>query len=246
LNYDLRTPSELFNYIPLTTLVDYKDDSAHTIIRKVNSLRSITIPSYTYLYTILELSKFVTLPKADLSQSRSILPSHPLFRAANVVDPSVDNGFSLTGGGSKGLFNEYMAIVKGGASARFALGGALTSAALSGYTRNPALNGLTYALTAVRNLKKLYIAVEVERLLITLGITIALGVLFLSLQVSEYTAHATFALGNLYGSIFYFTTGLHGMHVFVGTLALFATFIRLFRGRFALTFRPHPQVTCVV
>jgi heme/copper-type cytochrome/quinol oxidase subunit 3 len=249
LNYDLRTPSELFNYIPLTTLVDYNSasDSSHSIVRKVNELRSITLPSYTYLYTILELSKFVTLPKegAALSQSRSFLPSHPLFRAANVVDPSVDNGFSLTSD-SKGAFNDYMDVVKSGASVRFALVGALTSAALSGYTRNPALNALTYALTTVRNLKKLYIAVEVERLLVTLGITIALGVLFLSLQVSEYTAHATFALGNLYGSIFYFTTGLHGMHVFVGTLALFATFVRLFRGRFALTFRPHPQVTCVV
>jgi heme/copper-type cytochrome/quinol oxidase subunit 3 len=246
LNYDLRTPTELFNYIPLTTLVDYKDDSSSRIVRKVNELRSITIPAYTYLYTILELSKFVTLPKENLSQSRALYStSHPLFKAANVVDSSVDNGFSLAGAAA-GATNDSIALVKGGAAARFALSGALTSAALSGYTRNPALNALTYALTTVRNLKKLYIAVEVERLLITLGITIALGVLFLSLQVSEYTAHATFALGNLYGSIFYFTTGLHGMHVFVGTLALFATFVRLFRGRFALTFRPHPQVTCVV
>jgi len=87
---------------------------------------------------------------------------------------------------------------------------------------------------------------EFYQLLASLFFTILLGSLFLICQIIEYTSHATFSLGNLYGSIFFFTTGLHGMHVFVGLVALILTFVRLYKGQFFYNLHPHVQVTCVV
>src|SRR3990167_7292325 len=51
-----------------------------------------------------------------------------------------------------------------------------------------------------------------------LWLTIALGVLFTSIQAYEY-AHAPFGFGqNNYASAFYMATGFHGFHVLVGTI----------------------------
>ena len=49
--------------------------------------------------------------------------------------------------------------------------------------------------------------------------TIACGVLFLYLQLKEYTTAFFTISDSLYGSGFYCTTGLHGIHVSIGTLA---------------------------
>ncbi len=65
-----------------------------------------------------------------------------------------------------------------------------------------------------------------------LWMTIALGVLFSSIQAYEY-AHAPFAFGeNTYGSAFYMATGFHGFHVLVGSIFLTVCLIRAYRGRF--------------
>ena len=45
------------------------------------------------------------------------------------------------------------------------------------------------------------------------------GVLFLYLQLKEYTTAFFTISDSLYGSGFYCTTGLHGIHVSIGTLA---------------------------
>ncbi len=53
---------------------------------------------------------------------------------------------------------------------------------------------------------------------VALGVTVALGVAFMTVQVLEYQNHLTELTPqmNAYGSIFYALTGLHGMHVLVG------------------------------
>ena len=66
--------------------------------------------------------------------------------------------------------------------------------------------------------------------------TVALGVLFTSIQGYEY-AHAAFAFnrdngGNIYGSTFFMATGFHGFHVIVGTIFLTVCLIRAIRGDF--------------
>jgi len=74
------------------------------------------------------------------------------------------------------------------------------------------------------------------RLLLFLGITILLGVGFLSLQVEEYI-HAYQELGltlqsGVYGSTFFLLTGFHGMHVTLGTVILMVLFFRILKGHF--------------
>ena len=71
-----------------------------------------------------------------------------------------------------------------------------------------------------------------------LAIGVALGVIFTGLQAYEYS-HAAFSLANnidgqpsVYGGIFFMPTGLHGIHVIIGTLFLFVCLIRAIRGHF--------------
>jgi cytochrome c oxidase subunit 3 len=71
---------------------------------------------------------------------------------------------------------------------------------------------------------------------IWLGLTVALGITFLTLQVVEYM-HAYQELGlnlgsGIYGSTFFMLTGFHGMHVTLGTIMLAVMFFRVIRGHF--------------
>ena len=65
-----------------------------------------------------------------------------------------------------------------------------------------------------------------KNLILGLGITIALGIAFTTLQAVEY-AHAGFTFsGGIYGSTFFMATGFHGFHVIVGTIFLTVCFFR--------------------
>jgi cytochrome c oxidase subunit 3 len=56
--------------------------------------------------------------------------------------------------------------------------------------------------------------------------TVVYGIFFTAFQKFEYD-NATFSINDsVYGSIFYMTTGFHGLHVFVGTLFLVVCLIR--------------------
>lgn len=63
--------------------------------------------------------------------------------------------------------------------------------------------------------------------LIGLLLTLVLAVLFTCLQAVEYF-NAPFNISDgIYGSCFYMTTGFHGFHVFIGTIALIVSFMRV-------------------
>ncbi|MFP2769093.1 cytochrome c oxidase subunit 3 [Oceanisphaera sp. KMM 10153] len=69
-----------------------------------------------------------------------------------------------------------------------------------------------------------------------LGLTVLLGLTFLTLQVWEYV-HAYEALGlrldsGIYGNTFFLLTGFHGAHVTLGTLMLFIMWLRVRKGHF--------------
>jgi cytochrome c oxidase subunit 3 len=65
-----------------------------------------------------------------------------------------------------------------------------------------------------------------------LSLTIALGVIFTSVQAYEY-AHAAFLFsGGIYGSTFYMATGFHGFHVIIGTIFLTVCLVRAVKGHF--------------
>ena len=68
--------------------------------------------------------------------------------------------------------------------------------------------------------------------LISLILTLILASLFTGLQGLEYI-NAPFNISDgVYGSCFYLATGFHGFHVFVGTIALFVSFIRIILNHF--------------
>jgi cytochrome c oxidase subunit 3 len=62
--------------------------------------------------------------------------------------------------------------------------------------------------------------------------TIALGLLFTSIQGYEYW-NAPFPFKNsIYGSTFFMATGFHGFHVIVGTIFLIVCLVRSYKGHF--------------
>ncbi len=69
-----------------------------------------------------------------------------------------------------------------------------------------------------------------------LGITVALGVIFLFVQFYEYyEAYAHFGLtlnSGIYGSTFFMLTGFHGFHVFLGMTMLAIQLFRSLNGHF--------------
>ncbi len=75
-----------------------------------------------------------------------------------------------------------------------------------------------------------------KQLTAMLGVTILLGLIFLTLQVQEYI-HAYRDLGltlqsGVYGNTFFMLTGFHGMHVTLGTIILIVLFFRVLKGHF--------------
>ena len=63
--------------------------------------------------------------------------------------------------------------------------------------------------------------------------TIVLGLTFTLIQAYEYI-HASFTItDSVYGSIFYLTTGFHGIHVNVGIIFIFVSLCRLYMGHFS-------------
>nr|QIE13305.1 cytochrome c oxidase subunit III [Pachyneuron aphidis] len=62
---------------------------------------------------------------------------------------------------------------------------------------------------------------------ISLFFTMILGLIFTIFQYKEY-CDATFTIADsIYGSIFFMSTGFHGLHVLIGTMFLLVNFIRL-------------------
>lgn len=65
---------------------------------------------------------------------------------------------------------------------------------------------------------------------VSLGVTVCLGVYFLYMQYLEYSERAFCISDGIYGTTFFIRTGFHGMHVIVGTTFLFYVFISMVRG----------------
>jgi cytochrome c oxidase subunit III len=76
-----------------------------------------------------------------------------------------------------------------------------------------------------------------RQLLIWLGATVVLGVVFLYYQAHEYMEayqHLNLTLGSgVYGSTFFMLTGFHGMHVTLGAIMLTVIWFRCAKGHFS-------------
>jgi cytochrome c oxidase subunit 3 len=68
--------------------------------------------------------------------------------------------------------------------------------------------------------------------ILALILTLFFAILFTILQFIEYQ-NAPFAISDgIYGSCFFMSTGFHGFHVFLGTIALIVSFIRIILNHF--------------
>jgi len=64
-------------------------------------------------------------------------------------------------------------------------------------------------------------------------LTLILGFFFTYLQYLEYCETSFSIADSVYGSLFFVTTGFHGIHVLVGAIFLTVGFIRLIKGHFS-------------
>nr|AZL93483.1 cytochrome c oxidase subunit 3 [Synergus sp. ZJUH_2016033] len=65
--------------------------------------------------------------------------------------------------------------------------------------------------------------------LISLLMTLMLGMLFTLIQLYEYNMSSFCLSDSIYGSLFFMTTGFHGLHVLIGSLFLFIMLMRMFK-----------------
>nr|YP_009937351.1 cytochrome c oxidase subunit III [Trigonopterus selaruensis]QNT26822.1 cytochrome c oxidase subunit 3 [Trigonopterus selaruensis] len=70
---------------------------------------------------------------------------------------------------------------------------------------------------------------------LSLSITVLLGLYFTLLQMYEYTEAPFSVADSVYGSTFFMTTGLHGLHVIIGSIFLLVSLIRMFFNHFSST-----------
>jgi cytochrome c oxidase subunit 3 len=79
---------------------------------------------------------------------------------------------------------------------------------------------------------------------ISLLITIILGLEFTWWQYYEYYNATFYIFDGVYGSTFYMTTGLHGLHVLIGTIFLIVCFFRLINLEF--NWKSHIGYECAI
>jgi len=65
------------------------------------------------------------------------------------------------------------------------------------------------------------------------AITVLLGALFIFLQFNEYNFAELTIADSVFGSVFYMTTGLHALHVIVGVIFLFISYLRILFDHFS-------------
>lgn len=71
--------------------------------------------------------------------------------------------------------------------------------------------------------------------LISIKITILLGILFTILQYIEYKEALFTISDSVYGSTFFLITGFHGLHVIIGTIFIIISYLRLNNNHFSIS-----------
>nr|YP_010875343.1 cytochrome c oxidase subunit III [Ciconiphilus decimfasciatus]WGW14997.1 cytochrome c oxidase subunit 3 [Ciconiphilus decimfasciatus] len=69
--------------------------------------------------------------------------------------------------------------------------------------------------------------------MISLILTIIFGIFFSFLQLKEYISCSFTMSDSVFGSIFFMSTGFHGIHVLIGTMILFSCYTRMVNNHFS-------------
>jgi len=77
------------------------------------------------------------------------------------------------------------------------------------------------------------ISINKNKAIISLIITILIGLYFTLLQVMEYTETQFTIADSVYGSVFFIATGFHGAHVIIGTTFLTVILLRTLKSHFS-------------
>jgi len=72
-----------------------------------------------------------------------------------------------------------------------------------------------------------------NKAIISLIITIILGIYFTALQLEEYSNRQFTIADSVFGSIFFISTGFHGLHVMIGTTFLLINWYRIIKSHFS-------------
>jgi heme/copper-type cytochrome/quinol oxidase subunit 3 len=65
-------------------------------------------------------------------------------------------------------------------------------------------------------------------------VTLGLAVLFTLLQIGEYLTAPFNISDSIYGSVFYSLTGLHGLHVIIGSIFIGVCYVRFLNDEFTV------------
>lgn len=73
-----------------------------------------------------------------------------------------------------------------------------------------------------------------KQTLVAIIFTLILAILFTFLQGLEYVNSPFNISDSVYGSVFFLLTGCHGIHVFIGSVAIFVSFVRIVLNHFTV------------
>jgi len=59
-------------------------------------------------------------------------------------------------------------------------------------------------------------------------LTLSLAIIFTLLQIGEYMSAPFNISDSIFGTVFFSLTGLHGLHVIIGSIFIFVCFVRFF------------------
>lgn len=74
---------------------------------------------------------------------------------------------------------------------------------------------------------------NLNNIILRIFFTIFLGIIFSLFQYLEYKEARFSICDSIYGSVFYISTGFHGLHVLIGSLFLLVNFIRIIYNNFS-------------
>ncbi len=72
-----------------------------------------------------------------------------------------------------------------------------------------------------------------NNIILRISLTVILGIIFTIFQYIEYIEARFSIRDSIFGSVFFISTGFHGLHVLIGTLFLFINLLRILEKNFS-------------